>query len=283
MIKTIGAFHDNTGRVIGASAGAKRLKSYFDAKKGVDTGEEINEFSNDKITSTENFCIKLRDKVADSIQKNNLTLVFGGDHSVAMGSISGAILDNRYNTGIIYIDAHADMNTFRTSLTGNIHGMPLAVCLGKESRFKRIVKKHLTSNNLLLLGQRSIDPGEEKLIRDENIQCIRSNDIRLKTPTEINEFICDFINRNKLNRIHISFDIDVIDPNLAPGTGVPEYDGLSTKKTMEILDLILESGLVKSIDIVEYNPHLDINDNTFNILNQIVDLIYSKYYNYKPI
>lgn len=272
MIKTIGAFHGNSGRIPGAENGAKRLKKYLDCKNRIVDGPEIENYAS-SIDALQNFCIKLRNQVNKSLIEGYFTVILGGDHSIAIGSIAGAIYGNHVNAGIIYIDAHADMNTFKTSATGNIHGMPLAICLGEEKLMTGVMTCNLSPNNLLLIGQRSIDPGEIELINRHHIKCVTTDSIKINQIEGLESEVNKFIKNNNLNRIHISFDIDVIDPHYAPGTGVPEANGISPEVAFSIVETALNTGLVRSIDFVEYNPILDIQDKTYKLYKKIIDRV----------
>lgn len=272
MIKTIGAFHGNSGRIPGAENGAKRLKKYLDCKNRIVDGPEIENYAS-SIDALQNFCIKLRNQVNKSLIEGYFTVILGGDHSIAIGSIAGAIYGNHVNAGIIYIDAHADMNTFKTSTTGNIHGMPLAICLGEEKLMTGVMTCNLSPNNLLLIGQRSIDPGEIELINRHHIKCVTTDSIKINQIEGLESEVNKFIKNNNLNRIHISFDIDVIDPHYAPGTGVPEANGISPEVAFSIVETALNTGLVRSIDFVEYNPILDIQDKTYKLYKKIIDRV----------
>lgn len=272
MIKTIGAFHGNSGRIPGAENGAKRLKKYLDCKNRIVDGPEIENYAS-SIDALQNFCIKLRNQVNKSLIEGYFTVILGGDHSIAIGSIAGAIYGNHVNVGIIYIDAHADMNTFKTSTTGNIHGMPLAICLGEEKLMTGVMTCNLSPNNLLLIGQRSIDPGEIELINRHHIKCVTTDSIKINQIEGLESEVNKFIKNNNLNRIHISFDIDVIDPHYAPGTGVPEANGISPEVAFSIVETALNTGLVRSIDFVEYNPILDIQDKTYKLYKKIIDRV----------
>lgn len=272
MIKTIGAFHGNSGRIPGAENGAKRLKKYLDCKNRIVEGPEI-ESQASNIDALQNFYIQLRDQVNKSLAEGYFTVILGGDHSIAIGSIAGATYENHVDTGIIYIDAHADMNTFKTSPTGNIHGMPLAICLGEEKLMTGIMTCNLSPNNLLLIGQRSIDSGERDLINRRHIKCVRTESIKINQIEGLESEFNKFIRNNNLNRIHLSFDIDIIDPQYAPGTGVPEANGISPEVALSIIEIALNTGLVRSIDFVEYNPILDIQDKTYKLYKKIIDRV----------
>lgn len=165
------------------------------------------------------------------------------------------------------------MNTLETSPTGNIHGMPLAICLGEEKLMSDVIACNLSPNNLLLIGQRSIDSGEIDLINRRHIKCVTTESIKINQIENLESEFNKFIRNNNLNRIHISFDIDIIDPQYAPGTGVPEANGISPEVAFNIIEIALNTGLVRSIDFVEYNPILDIQDKTYKLYKKIIDRV----------
>lgn len=219
-----------------------------------------------------NFNSQLYNLVYKSIKNNNLPIILGGDHSIAIGSSLASI--NKYkNLGIIWIDSHADFNTFSTTTTGNIHGLPFATITGQNEN--GLTDFHNGSfynpKNSVLVGARSIDyPGEYDNLKKAGIKIFSTEDIKTCGMKKIiNEAIK--IASNGTSGIHISIDIDVLDPNIAPGVSVPEIDGITEKDLMESIDeIILNKEKVKSIDLVEYNPNYDIDNITLNIAQQIL-------------
>lgn len=200
---------------------------------------------------------KNRKNVLRAFRKGLFPITVGGDHSIAISSIA-AVSETfgTKQTAVIYIDGHTDINTERTSLTGRIHGMPLAAALGLCDRALKIGKKtvNLLPENLYFLGPRSIDPGEEKIISDLGI-FIKGpeeimNDPDLSAASEI-------ASRVSGKKVHISFDVDSIDGSEFGSTGYIMPNGLSFEKAKELIAFFLRSCNVVSMDIVEYNPHMD--------------------------
>lgn len=233
-------------------------------KQGIDIVDDVFEYAT-----------TLCSLVSGCIKNGKIPITLGGDHSISIGTISGLMENsNSVDMGVIYIDAHADMNSVDESPTGNIHGMGLAALMGESgTKLDTIARSPLIPKNLLLIGSRSIDYGEEKRISKLNIPVIYNNNIVEGQLESIYVFINNFLTRNRLSKIHLSIDIDVLDPSIAPVTGVPEKNGLKLNTLISILEYIISTGLVKSIDLVEYNPLLDSDGRTLKVVLQILDRI----------
>lgn len=209
----------------------------------------------------------LADKVYNSLNDNNFPLIVGGDHSLALGSVAGAAKYFKEDFAIIWIDAHGDINTDESSPSGNIHGMPLAASMG-------IGNDHLTtlysanskvnSKNVYILGARDLDEGELKLIEEKSLNVWTMNNIKEKGLINCLDELISKLNKSKVNNIHLSFDIDSLDPEFTPGTGTPVNDGLTLEAGKKIINTILSTKKVKSLDFVEFNPTLDDTDTTLN-------------------
>ena len=207
----------------------------------------------------------LADKVFSALENNTLPFIIGGDHSLALGSIAGTSKFLGNDLAVIWIDAHGDINTDETSPSGNIHGMPLAASMG-------IGYKKLTSiffddfkvkpENVFILACRDLDAGELALIDELNMNVWTNKDINDKGPTIVINELLSLIKEKNIKNIHLSYDIDCLDPEYVPGTGTPVSDGLSFTESKILLEPILSTSLVRSIDFVEYNPDLDKNNRT---------------------
>ena len=215
-------------------------------------------------------------KVLSALENNTLPFIVGGDHSLALGSIAGASKFLGNDLAVIWIDAHGDINTEETSPSGNIHGMPLAASMG-------IGYKKLTSiffddfkikpENVFILACRDLDSGEIALIDELNINVWTNEDINVKgTDVVVNELL-SIIKEKNIENIHLSYDIDCLDPEYVPGTGTPVTDGLSFGESKILLESILGTSLVRSIDFVEYNPDLDKNNRTKETCIELLKLI----------
>lgn len=217
----------------------------------------------------------LAELVYDTLRGGAFPLVIGGDHSLGLGSASG--VGKCYDDfGIIWLDAHGDINTSETSPSGNIHGMPLSALMGMGS--EELVNIYSPGNkvnpqNVFLVGTRSLDKGELDLIQSEQLSIYTMETIRLKGIRFVAEDIKRKLKERKIRNLHFSIDVDSIDPRFAPGTGTRVPEGLMPDEFREFVDAMLATNQVKSMDLVELNPSLDTNELTTNLSLQIIDYI----------
>lgn len=204
----------------------------------------------------------LADKVEKVLEKGDFPLCLGGDHSMALGTISGIssfCKKRKLKLGVIWIDAHSDMNTDETSPTGNIHGMPLAALMGlgcDELVNLLGFSPKLLPENCALIGIRSIDEAEKINIKKLKVPIYTMNDIdKLGIHRIIAKVLKQF--REKVDHIHISFDVDSVDPSVAPGVGTPVPGGLSYREAHLLMEIIAECGCMSSLEVAEANPILD--------------------------
>ena len=191
-------------------------------------------------------------------------IALGGDHSVSMGTVAGVAQHGR--TGVIWIDAHADLNTPATSPSGNVHGMPLAHLLGYgDERFLELWGGGavLRPEDLVFIGLRSLDPAERDLIREHGIKAYTMKEIDGRGIAEV---AAEALAHLKTERLHISFDADVLDPTLAPGVGTPVPGGLTYREAHLLMELLADAERVTSLDLVEVNPILDVKNETGRIM-----------------
>jgi len=204
----------------------------------------------------------LAGKVEKVLDKGQFPLCIGGDHSMAIGSIAGIssyCRKNKLKLGVIWIDAHADMNTDETTPSGNIHGMPLAAALGLGNdrlvNFYNFAPK-LKPENCAMIGIRSIDNLERETIKKLKMSVYTMTDIdKLGIHRIISRVLKHF--REKVDHIHVSFDLDSVDPSVAPGVGTPVPGGLSYREAHLIMESIADCGCMSSLEITEVNPILD--------------------------
>lgn len=218
----------------------------------------------------------LATKVLEALENNTLPFIVGGDHSLALGSIAGSSQFLGNDLAVIWIDAHGDINTHETTPSGNIHGMPLAASMG-------IGYEKLTSiffnnfkvkpQNVFILACRDLDEGEIELIDKLDINVWTNQDINNKGIDKVVKELLSLISSKNIKNIHLSYDIDCLDPEYVPGTGTPVSDGLSFSESKSLLEAILGTSLVKSIDFVEYNPDLDQNNRTKETCIELLKLI----------
>lgn len=227
------------------------------------------------LTPIKDICNNLADIVEGIMDRGNIPITLGGDHSVAIGSISGLLrhfAKKNQELGLIWIDAHADINTPDTSPSGNIHGMPLAVLLGRgHNALTSITGKKLRPQNTALIGIRNIDDEEKRILRESGIKFFTMRDIDEKGMFNVMREAIDHAG-NGTAGIHASFDIDGIDPRYAPGVSTPVSGGLTLREAHLCLEMIYETKKLVGMDLVELNPVADINAQSANV---VVDLILS--------
>jgi arginase len=201
-------------------------------------------------------------KVEHILEQAQFPLVLGGDHSIAVGTVSGIAAVCRRagkKLGLLWIDAHGDINTPETSPSGNIHGMPLATLLGfgvKELTEIGGVFPKLEPENIALVGIRSLDAGEKSRLKENGVQ--------VHTMAEIDRHGVHKVMKKALSRVtdgtdyvHVSFDLDAVDPAVAPGVGTPVKGGLDYREAHLIMEVIADAGVMTSLEMVEVNPILD--------------------------
>lgn len=212
-------------------------------------------------------CKELCDRVHASLSAGSLPVTLGGDHSLAMGSISGAskfFREKGKKIGLLWFDAHGDMNTPATTETGNVHGMPLSHLLGMGNDELASIggfKGKILSSNTCLIGIRDLDEAEKKLIVESSIQVFTMKDVDRHGVSHVIDEAIDHATRGT-EGLHVSFDVDAIDPSDARGTGTPKKGGLTYREAHLCLELIADSKLLRSMDMVEVNPILDVRNTT---------------------
>ena len=227
---------------------------------------ELNKFNN-----------KLYIEINNSLNNNKLPITVGGDHSIAIASALGSI--NKYNNmGIIWFDAHGDFHTFETTISGNIHGLPFAAITGYE---KNLLSEFHNGNyynfqNAVLLGARDIDmPDELNNLKDAGVTIITTEDIKKYGINKMAEKAFSIASAGT-NGIHISYDLDCIDCDIAPGVSIPVKNGINLDEAYGFVDCMIKNKeKIKSIDLVEFNPSRDKEKITekiaTNILNKLIN------------
>lgn len=223
----------------------------------------------------EKFNTELYKNMVDKIKEEYFPIMLGGDHSAAIASALASAKVN-IDIGIIWIDAHTDYNTFETTVTGNIHGLPLAAINGYKNQELRYFHdgKIIQPSRTVIIGARSIDEAEKDNVRYSGVTVFTTQDIKEKGIDAIMDEAFK-IASYKTKGIHISYDLDVIDPDVAPGVSIPEFDGISEEEAMKINEYIINHmNDVLSYDLVEFNPLRDISRKTeqiaLNLLAQII-------------
>lgn len=212
-------------------------------------------------------------KVADVLSEGRFPIILGGDHSISIGSLAG-VAKAVPDIGLIWFDAHGDMNTEETTPSGNIHGMPLAVALGlghpdllAVAGFTPKVKPE----HVVLVGARSVDDDEKRLIRETGITVYDMHEIDKRGMSAVMEEAIAIASKGTKG-IHLSLDLDAFDPREAPGVGTPVLGGVSYREGHLAMEMLAESGKLTSVDVVEVNPILDSGNRTAQVA---VDMICS--------
>ena len=217
----------------------------------------------------------LAKKVEKVLIQGQFPLCLGGDHSMALGTIAGIssyCRDKKLETGVIWIDAHADMNTDKTTPSGNIHGMPMAASLGIGN--EKLVNlldfsPKVKPENCVLIGVRSIDLLEKENIKKLGVTVYTMSDIdKLGIHRIIARVLKQF--QKKVDHIHVSFDLDVVDPTFAPGVGTPVSGGLSYREAHLLMESIAECGCMSSLEVTEVNPILDNRNKSAEFATNII-------------
>jgi arginase len=213
-------------------------------------------------------CQKLYQTALGSFDEGAMPVVLGGDHSLGAGSVAAAAEWGRKSKqlpiGLLWVDAHGDMNTPATSLSGNVHGMPLAALLGSEpaelSKIGTFSPKVLPAHTVLV-GIRNLDEREKVAVRDSGVHVFTMKDIDRQGIASIVEQAVSLAGSGTAG-IHVSFDMDVCDPLIAPGVGTPVKGGLDYREAHMVMEIVADSGLLTSLDLVEVNPTLDVRNAT---------------------
>ena len=219
-------------------------------------------------------CVATMSRLA-ALPAGSFPLALGGDHSISMGTVPGAAGDAR--VGLLWIDAHADLNTPESSPSGNVHGTPVAHLLGLgDERFTSLWGggARVRPEDLVYLGLRSVDPAERDLIQSLGLSAFSMKEIDQRGIADIAEEVLARL--ENCDHLHVSFDADVLDPSLAPGVGTPVRGGLDYREAHLLMELLSDSGRVASLDLVEVNPMLDVNNRTAGVVVELTASLFGK-------
>ncbi len=214
-------------------------------------------------------CERVYQAGVGAFDRGEVPIFLGGDHSIALGTVGAATHDGK--VGVLWIDAHGDFNTVETSPSGNLHGMPLAALTGRgNAELVNIGRPgpKIDARDVMLLGIRDLDSGERELLRESGagVYTMREIDER-----GIATVAYEAMKRlEHLQRIHVSFDMDVLDPREAPGVGTPVTGGLSYREAHLLMEIIAEVCQVASVDVVEINPILDQRNQTAELAVELI-------------
>ncbi|AZU59989.1 arginase [Neobacillus mesonae] len=251
----------------------ERLKPLFDAiedlgdipigRPEVSVDEESNLRNLDLVAEKNTL---LAEKVDEVIQSGSFPLVLGGDHSIAIGTLAG-VAKHYKNLGVIWYDAHGDLNTSETSPSGNIHGMPLAVSVGLGHELLTDIGGYspkIRPEHVVIIGARSLDEGERILIKEKGIKVYTMHEIDRMGMAKVMEETIAYL-KDKTDGVHLSLDLDGLDPSECPGVGTPVMGGISYRESHLAMEMLEEAKLITSAEFVEVNPILDEKNKTASI------------------
>lgn len=263
----------------------ERLKKLFDEVE--DLGDlsisNTSDDSNVQIPNLRNVHIivenanKLAMSVDKIVKKRSFPLILGGDHSISIGTLAG-LAKHYKNLGVIWMDAHGDINTHKTSPSGNIHGMPLAASLGMGHPLLINIggyQPKIMAENVVIIGARDLDEGEKRFVKEMNIRIYTIRDIdRLGMATVMEETIAYL--EKKTDGVHLSFDLDGIDPSVAPGVGTPVQGGITYRESHLAMEMLQEAKIITSAEFVEINPLLDEKNKTAILTVELIGSLFGE-------
>jgi arginase len=215
-------------------------------------------------------CEKLRDCVTDSMNRGLFPIVVGGDHSIACGTVAGVsnhLADKGGKLGLLWFDAHGDMNTPETSPSGNIHGMPLASCLGEGlDGLTRLGDAYpmVDLSNACAVGVRSLDRSERQMVKKTGLRIFTMREIDMRGMHDVMVDALEIVMDGTAG-FHVSFDMDGTDPSVAPGVGTPVSGGLNLRECHLFMEMVAETEQLVSLELTEINPILDIHNQTAQV------------------
>lgn len=288
-INIINACCDLGVNVDGASIGPKVIKEKIKGNHKIKTINDVlcdcSNKSQDENDLEKNYdrlmeyTTRLYENILSTKNVDSFTITIGGDHSIAVSS-SLASIKKEEDLGIIWIDAHADYNTFQTTITGNLHGLPLATINGLNKRLSLFHDgKYYDPKKTVIVGYRAeeVNKAEEvNNLKTVGVSFFTTKDLKKDGIEVTMKKAFDIASNSGKNKVHISYDLDFIDPEVAPGVSIPEVNGPSKEEALKVANTLTEyKNLISSFDLVEYNPINDKDNKTLDIaveiLNKIID------------
>ncbi len=244
---------------------------------GVPIAEQIDHDPSDgtahNATAIGQVCGEVYRAMCDALGQGHRAITLGGDHSTALGTVAAA-LEQPGRLGVLWIDAHADFNTPETTLTGNVHGMVVAALMGQCPPSLTIGDARLQSHQIVMLALRDLDPAERSRLREFGVATLTMSDIDKMGMKEAAESALRLL--TGATHLHVSLDLDSLDPSLAPGVGTPVPGGLSYREAHLLMEMLADDGRVRSVDVVEVNPILDDKNKTGKIAVELVASLLGK-------
>jgi len=248
----------------------RRCEDWGDVETAVAEATEVGDERFRYLPAIKETCARVAELVARAVRDGYVPLVLGGDHSVALGSLGG-LARARGPGGVLWLDAHGDLNRPSTSPSGNVHGMPLAAALGlagPEFASEAYPLPAVEPARVALVGVRALDPGERELLAELDARVFTMSDLdRMGVETAMGEAI-EHVTGDGF--VHVSLDMDVLDPDVAPGVGTPVRGGLSYREAHLAMELLAESQVATALEVVEVNPILDRENQTAKLAVELV-------------
>jgi arginase len=224
----------------------------------------------DNVGAIRDVCEEVAREAIRMVSDGIFPIFLGGDHSISIGTVSG-VAKAAGRTGLLWLDAHADFNTPETSPSGNVHGMPLATLTGRG--YPELANlcggTAVRAEDVAILGLRSVDRDEREFLAEAGVNVYTMKDVdAYGIASVVRSGLKDL---SHLDRVHLSFDLDVVDPEVAPGVGTPVRGGLTYREAHLVMELINEAAVVTSLDVVEINPILDSRNGTAELAVELVE------------
>jgi len=220
---------------------------------------------------------KLAAEVDKVVEKGSFPLILGGDHSIAIGTLAG-VSKHYKNMGVIWYDAHGDLNTAETSPSGNIHGMPLAVSLGIGHKMLTELGGYspkVKPENVVIIGARALDDGEKDLIKEIGIKVYTMHEIDRMGMARVMEETINYL-KERTDGVHLSLDLDGLDPLDAPGVGTPVIGGITYRESHLAMEMLAEAEIITSAEFVEVNPILDERNKTAKVAVELMGSLFGE-------
>lgn len=261
-------------RAAGLSSGLSKLgyevRDDGDVAVGIPENRAVGRRDSRYVTEIARVCERVAVRVEGFVSAGWTPVILGGDHSLAVGTLAGAASGRRI--GLLWFDAHADFNTPQTSVSGNVHGMPLAYVFGlARGRLGSIAGDGppIQPDNAVLIGLRDVDAEERSNLRTAGVHALTMRDVDERGLRRVMEQALEWASR-ETDGIHVSLDMDVVDPAEAPGVGTPRRGGLTYREAHLAMEMVADSGLLRSMDVVEVNPILDQENRTAELAVELI-------------
>ncbi|MDA4111467.1 MAG: arginase [Thaumarchaeota archaeon] len=268
-------------RYAGLSEKLRKLGHSVEDKENISTpiAEAIKiQYSNAKyLSEVREVCLRLSKAVSSSLRSGRMPIVLGGDHSIAIGTLAGVFNGMKSKDGgefgLVWLDAHGDFNTPDITPSGNIHGMSLALSAGQGGKWfpsPPWPKRSVNPERIVIVGARQLDPDEQTNLKKMGVHVFSMSDIDRSGMKSVMTDAIMIASRKGEDKIHVSLDMDIVDPQDAPGVGTPVRGGVTYREAHLAMEMIYESRLMRSLEVVEVNPILDQQNATAELAVELI-------------